>query len=173
MPKRQTRGSSSTPGVFTRSRSELFVHRNRSGRVRPDLGRGPRPRLDSISPPLSSERLSDTAVKDLRTQRVISPDASPVKRDVIRLVEGGKKSIDPADEEAERVELAGGGADEVVEPSDGPEVELIHCTSPVYQNAMEVESASQDLTTAGGPEAVADVTVEPTYPPKSRLVSLI
>ncbi|CAL9114919.1 unnamed protein product [Musa acuminata var. zebrina] len=167
MAKRQTRGSSPTPGVFTRSRSELFVHRNRSGRVRPDPSRGPRPRLDSISPPPSSERLSAAAVK-----RVISPEASPVKRDAIRFVEGGKKSIDPAEEEAERIELAGGGADEVVEPSGGPEVELIHCTPPVYQNAMEVESVSQDLTTASGPEAVADVTADSTYPPKSRLAPI-
>ncbi|URD91836.1 hypothetical protein MUK42_01917 [Musa troglodytarum] len=170
MAKRQTRGSSSTPGVFTRSRSELFVHRNRSGRVRPDPSRGPRPRLDSISPPPSSERLSAAAVKDPRTTRVISPEASPVKRDAIAFVEGGKKTIDPAEEEAERIELAGGGADEVVEPSGGPEVELIHCTPAIYQNAMEAESASQDLTTAGGTEAVADVTVESTYPPKSRLL---
>lgn len=96
-----------------------------------------------------------------------------MKRDAIRFVEGGKKSIDPAEEEAERIELAGGGADEVVEPSGGPEVELIHCTPPVSQNAMEVESVNQVLTTAGGPEAVADVTVDSTYPPKSRLVSLI
>ncbi|XP_020110786.1 uncharacterized protein LOC109725822 isoform X2 [Ananas comosus] len=86
MPKRRTEPSPSPSpshgGAFTRSRSEIFLHRTRSGLARPD----PAPlrhhlllrRLSTTSPPPIH---GGNLVKDLRLRRVFSPASVSVEEE--------------------------------------------------------------------------------------------
>nr|DAD24118.1 TPA_asm: hypothetical protein HUJ06_025581 [Nelumbo nucifera] len=77
-------------GIFTRSRSEIFLHRNRSGRARSDSKCRNNhievewPNWTRINPRLSNEEAFDNeiariSIKDLRTRRVFSPASIPVE----------------------------------------------------------------------------------------------
>ncbi|EHA8589901.1 putative Pyrroline-5-carboxylate reductase [Cocos nucifera] len=87
MPRRRKQPSSAMRGIFTRSQSEISLHRTRSGRdwASPDPGRRRRRLLASIArppSPLPSSTGGDallTSVKDLRTRRVFSPASIPIE----------------------------------------------------------------------------------------------
>ncbi|KAL5997208.1 hypothetical protein ACLOJK_008138 [Asimina triloba] len=75
-----------TEGIFTRSRSELFVHRTRSGRGRPD--RSSKLITKHLGSPSKEDPLAllhpRPSIKDLRARRVFSPtttlgECSPLK----------------------------------------------------------------------------------------------
>ncbi|MCD7472184.1 hypothetical protein HAX54_013192 [Datura stramonium] len=96
--KRKQRGSRSNfimEGQFTRSKSQIYLHCNRSGRVRVDSARS-KPsyhQLRQLDPPVKKPKrvfvqnpevssdlceISRTPIKDLRARRVFSPAASIV-----------------------------------------------------------------------------------------------
>nr|GEW79142.1 hypothetical protein [Tanacetum cinerariifolium] len=87
--RKRTRSSSKCDelsGTFTRSKSQIYLHRNRFGYARPDSTcdrfiKGPATTRADLLP--KDVRL-DVKVKDLRARRVFSPDTS-----VINNVDGG------------------------------------------------------------------------------------
>ncbi|XP_010929839.4 uncharacterized protein [Elaeis guineensis] len=88
MPRRRKQPSSAMRGIFTRSQSQIFLHRTRSGRdwANPDPGRR-RHLLASFALPPSPLPTSTAAtgdvllasVKDLRARRVFSPASIPIE----------------------------------------------------------------------------------------------
>ncbi|XP_055813942.1 uncharacterized protein LOC129883320 isoform X2 [Solanum dulcamara] len=90
-----SRSSSIMEGQFTRSKSQIYLHCNRSGRVRVDSTRFKRShhQLRQLDPPVKKPKrifvqnpevssdlceMSRTPIKDLRARRVFSPTASIV-----------------------------------------------------------------------------------------------
>lgn len=93
--QRGSRNSSIMEGQFTRSKSQIYLHCNRSGRVRADSTRFKRSehQLRQLDPPVKKLKrvlvqntevssdlceMSRTPIKDLRARRVFSPAASVV-----------------------------------------------------------------------------------------------
>ncbi|KAJ6815706.1 uncharacterized protein M6B38_132555 [Iris pallida] len=112
MPKRKELSSSSSSsaamaGTFTRSRSEIFLHRTRSGRARPDPSKRHRPIPPSLP---SSSSSAGVVVKDLRLKRVFS-DRTVTKAEI----DPPKNIEGPAVIESPSKEPGGGPVDDPVE----------------------------------------------------------
>ncbi|KAJ0806763.1 hypothetical protein HanPI659440_Chr02g0092941 [Helianthus annuus] len=99
--KRKQRPSESDPfgGIFTRSRSQIYFHRHRSGYARPDSNRS-RNIIKSIAKQQQLEAsvevsvdpvTNQVSVKDLRARRVFSP-ATDASNDVVSI---GEVDLEP------------------------------------------------------------------------------
>ncbi|XP_072958834.1 uncharacterized protein [Typha angustifolia] len=156
MPKRRYKPelepSPPLRGVFTRSRSEIFLHRTRSGRARPDPNRRLSPAVPLPSPNL-------TSIKDLRLRRVFS---IPERTDEIR--SGDDRTI----------EMEEGGenerGDEFPKGSRPSDDDSMQCTPP------EAVAALGFGTVTGGREikdsknhVEGGAKLDSKNPPKGRL----
>ncbi|KAJ0617183.1 hypothetical protein HanIR_Chr02g0098621 [Helianthus annuus] len=113
--KRKQRPSESDPfsGIFTRSRSQIYFHRHRSGYARPDSNRS-RNIIKSLAKQQQLEAsvevsvdpvTNQVSVKDLRARRVFSP-ATDASNDVVSI---GDVDLEPdckKDDENPRVSLS-------------------------------------------------------------------
>ncbi|XP_058103201.1 uncharacterized protein LOC131246804 isoform X2 [Magnolia sinica] len=169
--KRPSSSSSSQQmqGTFTRRRSELFLHRNRSGRARPDpslrrkliiqrLGSSNEDPVNWLHPDEIPDITSHISIKDLRARRVFSPttivgDCSPHKK--------GKILADPDDDmrpmssDVSRIiEFgAGGGVSGRVDALDEERLQTTPPDSDIFCKSQHHILVEPDLI---GPDHVAE-----------------
>ncbi|KAJ4957016.1 hypothetical protein NE237_013799 [Protea cynaroides] len=122
--RKQSSSTSTDPfaGIFTRRRSEIFLHRSRSGRIRsdssparnhntnvhfPDWCRG--------NPRASNNEMARISIKDLRARRVFSP--ASISNDYYS---NGKSDV--ADADLQKPQLAGLFSKSDVEKNEGSEI---------------------------------------------------